>query len=205
MPLSEMTDVTAMTKMLQTQPFDRMTQARKSAVKKGCSVEEILDLWECKRLAGLRLHKYIDDVLNGRNAENLLTPQRRHFDSFWAEYGHRYTVVETEVKISSEMLKLKGRYDCRLLDERDGKHIIVDWKPGYSTWGFAPLKHPFGRLWDSKHTMTSLQLSAYRLITDMQMEHNPIRDCYIVTIDEKKYKVVRASDYRRRLMDWLLS
>ncbi|MBA3533760.1 MAG: PD-(D/E)XK nuclease family protein [Ardenticatenales bacterium] len=168
------------------QPFDAPTIAARTAAKTGQTVEEVLAMWETKRVAaqqrGERVHRYIERVLRGQQdaadsdtflALNDKLPEEHAFDSFWEQTGSKLQVLKTEWIVGDAELGVAGRLDSLFSSPATNRDHVWDWKTGsrFNTSNrWQILLPPFDDLDDCEFNCYSLQLSLYRLIVERNLQ-----------------------------------
>lgn len=142
----------------------------------GKTAEQIKNEWNTNKIeastAGTKMHKSIEDFLNGEIVDND-TSEFRMFLKFWDDIQHQYPdweIDRTEWLIYDNSGKVAGSIDAVMRNKVDhDKIIILDWKRSKEikyTNKFAKGKGPFANLDDCNYIHYSLQLNIYRHILE---------------------------------------
>lgn len=142
----------------------------------GKTVEQIKAEWDANRdeasTAGTKMHKSIEDFLNGELIDND-TIEFKMFLKFWDDMKAQYSdweIDRTEWLIYDNSGKVAGSIDATLRNKHDhNKIIILDWKRSKEIKfdnKFAKGTGPFAQLDDCNYVRYSLQLNIYRHILE---------------------------------------
>lgn len=142
----------------------------------GKTPEEIKAEWNTKKneasTAGTKMHKSIEDFLNGEPVDND-SPEFKMFLKFWDDMKVQYPdweIDRTEWLIYDNSGKVAGSIDAVLRNKRDhNKIIILDWKRTKEikfSNKFAKGTGPFVQLDDCNYVHYSLQLNIYRHVLE---------------------------------------
>lgn len=151
--------------------------------------------------AGTKMHlaieKYLNDAEHLIPADVLVTPEWKHFQQFWADYGGDIEPYRLEWEVWVEEIKLAGSIDGIFRRKSDGAFMIYDWKRSkeiksenqFGT-GFPPVDH----LPDTNYWHYTLQLNVYRWVLEKYYGLH-ITDMFLVILhpDNKSYKRMRLN------------
>lgn len=142
--------------------------------------EEILASWKIANESGSKLHKNIENYLQGKGNEFQHEDFHR-FLQFWNTFNpiqKGYTCF-AEYQVFDLDIEISGTIDC-LLVLPDGRFIILDWKrsrnlrlygfPDRETGEVRMGKKPFDNFQDCNYSHYSLQLNFYRTILEKKYQ-----------------------------------
>lgn len=150
--------------------FDAELIAKRVAMKRGISPQEVLKLWEQNRVLGTTLHKKIENYYKGMQSDD--DDAYRLFKVFANKV--KLQPYRTEWAVYDMQHKIAGTID--FVDCQNGEYIIYDWKRSdkiiengmpvkvnkYGEKGKFPLSH----LDDTPYYHYAMQLSIYKYILE---------------------------------------
>lgn len=184
--------------------------AQRKADKEGKSKDLILSQWRNKGLAattkGTKVHSYIERRLRRNTEKDTEFVEMIAWDRFW-EQAHKYlTPVKIEWVVGDYDLGLGGTIDCLFYSEKTKRHHIFDWKTGENfrfNNSYQNLKSPFSEYEDCEFVKYSLQLSAYKLILQKNVEF-ALGESYVIRLTDDFFKV-KCLDLSAQIEDYILT
>ena len=144
------------------EPFDRDYWSKYVADRDCNSQENILKQWEMKRDWGSKVHKLIEDHINGEKTEDHHNEVREAIN-FLKSIPH--TKIKSELRVHSEELMIAGTIDV-VLETPEGV-MLFDWKTTSNLRmnnSFRQAKEPIEHLDDCNYVKFLLQLNLYKLL-----------------------------------------
>ena len=178
-------------------PFDAEKVAREVAVRRGIHHKIILEDWEKIRDNGTHTHFLAEKLCNGNQLNAKELAKVKHVMQFLEDYNH-FEILGCEVIIFSKKHKLAGTVDLILLNKKNNKLYILDWKTSNKEiekdeyWGMA--KDKLKELPHNKFYQYSLQVAVYMFI--LKQEYGiEVYDSLLVHLkDDQTYRVIEPTD-----------
>ena len=179
-------------------PFDTMIIAKRSAKKRGLSVEEVLKEWEDKKVASCNLgnsvHKFAETYQKGMEPT---IPQERAVIQFFESIPEFIVPVLSEYSLYSTEYKVAGTMDKLFLNTLTGNFMIIDYKTNGDldkNYMQQRLLYPFNMLLDTPFNKYQIQLSLYQLLfelTGYKVERRRI----VWFLDDGTYQIRDTKDF----------
>jgi hypothetical protein len=159
--------------------FDEPGQARRTADKRGISVEEVLAGWERSRWVGTKTHEFIEAHYQATCPAELPEPELdaevilrcKKFLGLRTGRLQNYRPAALELKLFHEPSGLCGTLDFLGWHESSQQLYVLDWKTSTKigtdrdpVW--RRMYEPFADLADHEQNVYSLQISFYRLLLE---------------------------------------
>lgn len=168
----ELESVTTWINRMFKKDFDSEYWSQKKALDLGKTKKEVLQQWEEKRDAGMKLgtevHKAIEDELNGIKDYILGPEEQIRFELFKAYQRMSFKgceIVGIEERVFWPPWNLAGTID--LVVKYKGRLFMIDWKTNSELTtkdGFNNLPFPFEGYVENDLSLYSIQLSTYKAI-----------------------------------------
>jgi len=178
-------------------PFDAEKVAREVAARRGVPHELILEDWKRIRENGTHIHALAEKLCNGNKLCSEELDKVKHVVQFLEDHSH-FKILGCEVTIFSKKHKLAGTVDLILLNNKNNKLYILDWKTSNNEiekdqyWDMA--KGKLKELPHNKFYQYSLQVAVYMSI--LKQEYGiEIHDSLLVHLrDNQTYRVIEPTD-----------
>lgn len=176
--------------------FDKEVISIRTAKKQGCSQKEILDLWEEIAQKGTDIHKFAEEVIQGKKPDliRIYSSECRQVLKVIAYLKTKYVHLIPEVRVWNSYLQMAGTIDLIAITE-DGQVDIYDWKTnskGITDKSWNNLKGILDKVPDSKLHTYSLQLAIYSLM--LGFYKIATRDRYLLHISEHDNRIIPCED-----------
>lgn len=177
-------------------PFDSDKIAESYAIKNNLDKNNVLLNWKLKSELSINIgtscHKIFEDYINNNEIIlNNIYEKELTVNKFIQEIfiTNKLIPIETEYIVYNNLLA--GQIDC-IVKNTKNEYFILDWKTNdkinFTSFRNQKMLPPYDNYDDCNFNHYSLQLSIYK---SMLLEYN-IKDCYIVHIDNKDYKFIKA-------------
>jgi len=178
-------------------PFDAEKVAREVAARRGVPHELILENWEKIRDNGTHTHLLAEKLCNGNKlcAEDLA--KVKHVIQFLEDHPH-FKILGCEIIIFSKKHKLAGTVDLILLNNKNSKLYILDWKTSNKEiekdqyWDMA--KGKLKELPHNKFYQYSLQVAVYMAILKLEYGIEVYDSLLIHLKNDQTYRVIEPTD-----------
>ena len=157
----ELTSVTGFIKKF-FEDFDRDRWARYVADRDGRMMEEVLKEWQERRDYGKKIHKLIEDHINGEQLEEY---PNEVFEAIKLLQAIPNAKINSEIKVHSEDWMIAGIIDA-VIETPEGI-ILIDWKTTRNLRmgnSYRQAKDPISHLDDCNYNKFLLQLNMYRAL-----------------------------------------
>lgn len=199
--------------------FDSVGMAKKTAKKKGVSVEEVLSEWDFKgdfsRTKGTLLHNFAENywfnkvfpvdftTYDERFGDGLMKERyeecRRMFLEFYEDAKDALIPIAAEFVIGDAEIGIGGMVDKLFWNQKMGELQIWDYKTNKEINTFSKYRKrmlfPINFLHECEYNTYSIQLSLYKYIIEKNTNLK-IGRCYLVHIHEEqeKYNIIECND-----------
>ena len=178
-------------------PFDAEKVAREVAARRGVSHKRILEDWNKIRDNGTHTHLLAEKLCNGNKlcAEDLA--KVKHVIQFLEDHPH-FKILGCEIIIFSKKHKLAGTVDLILLNNKNSKLYILDWKTSNKEiekdeyWNMA--KGKLKELPHNKFYQYSLQVAVYTSILKQEYDIEVYDSLLVHLKDDQTYRVIEPTD-----------
>ncbi|MEK6828038.1 MAG: PD-(D/E)XK nuclease family protein [Nanoarchaeota archaeon] len=178
-------------------PFDAEKVAREVAARRGVNHKQILEDWEKIRDNGTHTHFLAEKLCNGNKlcAEDLA--KVKHVIQFLEDHPH-FKILGCEIIIFSKKHKLAGIVDLILLNNKNSKLYILDWKTSNKEiekdqyWDMA--KGKLKELPHNKFYQYSLQVAVYMAILKLEYGIEVYDSLLIHLKNDQTYRVIEPTD-----------
>lgn len=171
--------------------IDKMMRSAKWAHSKyyGMTKEEIKKKWEDEKNTaaelGTKMHKAIEEYINGQLKETPQTKEFEYFLRFWEDLkalNPDLKPYRTEWLVYDERKKVAGSIDLVLINSKE-ELIIVDWKRSKEIKTNNPYQsglYMFSHLDDCNYVHYSIQLNIYRHLLETNYDKKVIGMCLLI-------------------------
>ena len=200
--------------------------ARKTAISRGVTVQEIKDLWHFNKVKGgtrgSTVHNYIENFLQEIDEDVVLDPwvhtltekQREEyiadihtmigqFSDYYEDHPHLVPVL-SEYQVADKDMLVAGTIDQIFLNTDTGKLEIWDWKTNKQfTDGYGKkLKKPFNKFKATKLNEFSVQLNLYKYMIEKNtdFEIDDLKIAWFVPTNDK-YTILECEDFQEILKE----
>lgn len=212
--------------------FDSKGQAKKTSLKLGIPIEEVLENWEFKgdfsRTKGTMLHSYAENYwfnkifpidyseVDKRFGEGLMKERLEAcinlFHNFYNDAKKAMHPVALELVVGDKELGIGGMVDGLVWNSKLNEYNIIDYKTNKEINAFSKYKEkllaPINYLHNCEIETYSLQLNLYKYIIERNTNIK-IGRMYLVHIHEEqeKYNLFECKSYQdviKTMIDWYL-
>jgi len=149
------------------EPFDRIYWAEYVANRDGKTTEGVLDEWQEKRMQGDKVHKLIQDYINGKQNEDY--PNEVLKAIYFLQSLQDVKEITSEKIVYSIEWEIAGTIDVVI--ETSKGVILLDWKTTKNLRmdnSYRRAKSPISHLDDCNYNLYALQLNLYKSIFEQQ-------------------------------------
>lgn len=192
-------------------PFPRDIIIKKYAKKHGLTEKEVSDDWQQKNsdsiVLGNYIHKIAEDIFTSESMEYTVEYDENIIKKAWVDnyvdflLAEKKKIISEGWRIYSEVILVIPRYgiagtsDLVLVNWNENKCKVMDWKTNRMKakgkrfdLGKNRLYYPFDKLYDSKKTKYTLQISGYAYML-RSMHRFDMEDSSIVHFDDDEINV----------------
>ncbi len=191
--------LTSVTQCIKTffEPFDRDYWASYVADRDGKRTEEILYQWEEKRDWGTKIHKFIEDYINGKQEKEY---PREVLEAINFLRSLPHARMTPEMKVFSEEWMIAGTID--LVIETPEGIMLFDWKTTNNIKmenSFRQAKAPIDHLDDCNYIQYVLQLNLYKALFERYHGKKVVAMGFVKLVDTGPFEYFPVEDFSHEI------